>query len=385
MLFGRSFRDRNGGKPMAKQHRLRVIVGYDDEQKPIIKQIAAKSETALADMAVRTIIKSGRIVEFIPSLAEKLVVPPENPTGKTPLKNYITLWRSTYKQGLSPTTQVFYDSKQSIILRAFGKKFIEDIKPEEIQQFLNERAKSYKKKTVKDDLAFLKMVFDSAVSDEIISKNPARDRRINNPAEEGEETVSLTRAQVIAIQEAIPTLKDARERCLLGLLAYSSMRREELLALRWENIDFKSNTFEIKEALVYPRSRPTFKATKTKSGKRIFPMDIRLREILLSCRKENGLIICNDEGKPFTIHGYQKLWKTLSEHIELYGMTAINFRTTFATMAIASGVDIRTTQALMGHSDPKMTLKVYTKVEQTRLPAAMNQISSFLSDSKTVN
>jgi len=172
---------------------------------------------------------------------------------------------------------------------------------------------------------------------------------------------------------------------LLGLLAYSSMRREELLALRWENIDFKSDTFEIKEALVYPRSRPTFKATKTKSGKRIFPMDIRLREILLSCRKENGLIICNDEGKPFTIHGYQKLWKTLSEHIELYGMTAINFRTTFATMAIASGVDIRTTQALMGHSDPKMTLKVYTKLEQTRLPAAMNQISSFLSDSKTVN
>ena len=55
------------------------------------------------------------------------------------------------------------------------------------------------------------------------------------------------------------------------------------------------------------------------------------------------------------------------------------------TTMVASGVDIRTTQALMGHSDPKMTLKVYTKVEQTRLPAAMNQISSFLSDSKTVN
>jgi len=61
-------------------------------------------------------------------------------------------------------------------------------------------------------------------------------------------------------------------------------------------------------------------------------------------------------------------------------MTAINFRTTFATMANASGVDIRTTQALMGHSDPKMTLKVYTKVEQTRLPAAVNRISAFLHD-----
>ena len=365
---------------MAKQHRLRVIIGYNDEQKPIIKQIAANSETALADMAVRAIIKSGRITDFIPVLKEMSVVPAEKPQAKTLLKDYIHLWHTTYKQGLSPTTNVFYDSKQAVILQTFGKTFVEDIKPDQIQQFLNERAKQYKKKTVKDDLAFLKMVLDSAVSDEIIAKNPARDRRIYNPAEEGEETAALTRCQINAIQEAIPRLEDVRERCLLGLLAYSSMRREELLALRWENIDFEANIFEIKAALVYPNSRPTFKATKTKSGKRIFPLDIRLREILLSCRQESGLIICNDEGKPFTIHGYQKLWKTLSEHIELYGMTAINFRTTFATMAIASGVDIRTTQALMGHSDPKMTLKVYAKVEQTRLPAAMNQISSFLSD-----
>lgn len=361
---------------MAKQHRLRVIISYDDDQKPIIKQIAANSETALADMAIKAIIKSGRIAEFMPDLITSLT----SPKQKTPLKDYIVRWRKTYKTGLSPTTEVFYDSKQSIIFKAFGDRFIEDLKTEEIQRFLNERAQKYKKKTVKDDLAFIRMVLDSAVCDGIIAKNPTRDKRISNPAEEGEETVALSREQIISIQEAIPKLADVREKCLLGLLAYTSMRREELLALRWENIDFQTNTFEIKAALVYPKSRPTFKSTKTKSGKRIFPLDVRLHEILLSCRKESGLIICTDEGTPFTIHGYQKLWKSLSEHIELYGMTAKNFRTTFATMAIASGVDIRTTQALMGHSDPKMTLKVYTKLEQTRLPSAINRISGFLSE-----
>lgn len=373
-------------EPMAKQHRLRVIVGYTEDNEPIIKQIAAPSETTLADMAIKAVIKSGRIAEFLPDLVNKLsqTQQPANPLReKTLLKDYIPRWRKTYKQGLSPTTEVFYDAKQSVIISAFGDRFIEDVTPGDVQSFLNERAKKFKKKTIKDDLAFLRMVLASAVQDGIISKNPAKDERIFNPAEEGEETVSLTRAQVIAIQEAIPRLEDARERCLLGLLAYSSMRREELLALRWENIDFQTNTFEIKAALVYPKSKPTFKATKTKSGKRTFPMDIRLREILLSCRKESGLIICDDEGKPFTLYGYQRLWDSLSKHIDLYGMTAINFRTTFATMAIASGVDIRTTQALMGHSDPKMTLKVYTKVEQTRLPAAVNKISSFLTDPQT--
>ena len=61
-------------------------------------------------------------------------------------------------------------------------------------------------------------------------------------------------------------------------------------------------------------------------------------------------------------------------------MTAINFRTTFATMAVASGVDIRTAQSLMGHSTPEMTLKVYTKKEESRLPAAVKQLEEFLQD-----
>ena len=54
-------------------------------------------------------------------------------------------------------------------------------------------------------------------------------------------------------------------------------------------------------------------------------------------------------------------------------MTAINFRTTFATMMVASEVDIKTTQTLMGHSTPDMTLKVYAKKEENRLPEAMKK------------
>ena len=58
-------------------------------------------------------------------------------------------------------------------------------------------------------------------------------------------------------------------------------------------------------------------------------------------------------------------------------MTAINFRTAFATMMVASGVDIKTTQALMGHSTPDMTLKVYAKKEESRLPEAMKKWRHF--------
>ena len=158
------------------------------------------------------------------------------------------------------------------------------------------------------------------------------------------------------------------------------MRREEILALKWESIDFDANTIHINQALVYPNSIPTLKQTKTKSSKRAFPMGETLRSILWTCKRDVGFVICDDEGKPFTLYGYQQLWESLGKHINLYGMTSRNFRTTFATMALASGVDIRTTQALMGHSDPKMTLSVYAKVEQSVLPKAVNTIAKFLGE-----
>ena len=76
-------------------------------------------------------------------------------------------------------------------------------------------------------------------------------------------TIALTRDQIKGIQDVIPTRADDRERCLIALLAYTSMRREEILALKWESIDFDANTIHINQALVYPNSIPTLKQTKS--------------------------------------------------------------------------------------------------------------------------
>ena len=107
-------------------------------------------------------------------------------------------------------------------------------------------------------------------------------------------------------------------------------------------------------------------------------MGKELFDILWNCRKDDGYLISKGDGHPITADGYRKLWKSLSSHIELYGMTAINFRTTFCTMMVASGVDIKTAQALMGHATPEMTLKVYAKQEESRIPDAIEKVSSFL-------
>lgn len=364
---------------MAKEHRMRVIIGTDDRGKSITRQLSARSELELADKVIRAVVASGRIKEFIP---DKAMAATEQPAQKkTNFKTYAEHWRSTYKKGREKNTDVFLTSKLHVLYQWFGDMDIEDIAASDVQNFLNERAAQYKKATVKGDWGVLKEILDSAVDDDIILKNPAKNRRLHNPAEEGGGTKALTKEQYMSILRAIPTLEDDRERCLIALLANTSMRREEALGLRWENVDFENRVIYIREALVFATTVSTKKKTKTESSERTFPMNEQLYSVLLGCRKEQGYVIPGRGDGPISSATYTRLWRSLEQHIELYGMTAINFRTTFATMAVASGVDIRTTQSLMGHSTPDMTLKVYAKQEDTRLPVAMVQMDAFLQGS----
>lgn len=363
--------------PMASKHRLRAVIGFDDTGAPIIKQISASSETALADAIVNAFIKSGRIRDFIS--IDKQTLPP----SKHLFSEYINYWRQTYKQGGAKSTQVFRDAKQTVLLNYFGNMDIEDIKVETVQQFLDFRAfkEGRSKVTVRADLVFLKELLDCAVKDGIIPTNPAKDSRINNNGEAGEGTRALTPAQYKAIRDSIPALTDDTERLALSLFAYTSLRREEAMALRWANVDFDTMVINIDSALTFVSGKADLKATKTKESKRPFPMSAELAEILKPLRRDFGFVISNsDKGEAMSVGTFRGLWKRLASHIELYGATPINFRTTFVTLGIAGGVDPRTMAKLCGHSNTNTTMNVYSKVVNDQLPQAMKTLDNYLSN-----
>ena len=85
------------------KHRLRVCIGYKDDDSPIIKQICATSEFELADLAARALLKSARRNEFVADVPVQKAIPL---FGK-----YATEWLKTYKKGkLKPTTLKGYVS-----------------------------------------------------------------------------------------------------------------------------------------------------------------------------------------------------------------------------------------------------------------------------------
>ena len=361
-----------GENIMSKEHRLRMQLGVNDDGTPIVRQIRGKSELELAENIIKAAIETGRIWDFMPRpvMAE--------PREKTLFSEYASRWRTTYKSGIAGNYDAYLDAKLSVLNRTFADKYIEDITSSDVQMWLNQRGTAVARKTLKGDWGLLKEILTSAVEDGLITKNPAKDRRLKNPAIDKGGTKALTKAQIASIQSSIPLLTEPRERLVMALLAYTSMRREELLGLRWENVDMENRLIHVCQAVTYPKSKPVVKGTKTDSSVRNIPIADALYEVLEPLAQASGYVLPGRGGKPVSEPTFRRLWKSIGEHIELYGATPINFRTTFATMAVASGVDIRTTQSLMGHSTPEMTLSVYTRQEDTRLPEAMKQMSGFL-------
>ena len=121
---------------MAKEHRIRVCVGCDDNGNAVTKRLSANDELSLADKVIEAVVKSGRIKDFLNTEIEfgpnelKLLEEAKQAQAekKTPFKGYITNWRRTFKSGKAANTEVFLTSKQNVLQRWFGEMAIEDIK-----------------------------------------------------------------------------------------------------------------------------------------------------------------------------------------------------------------------------------------------------------------
>lgn len=369
-------------EPEMKEIRLRVIIGKDENGAPILRRVGAYSETELADKVIKAVVESGRIAEFLPVASAAGTDEAPEPELH-PFSAYIDHWIEVFKTGLEATTDVFYKSKRNVLVRHFGDTPVEEIDVEAVQRFVSARAAEYSHTTVKADLGVLRDLLDAAVRDKLLEVNPAYDKRIKNTAPRGKGTTAFTAEQAADIQAHIPSLADPVQRCLLALLAYSSMCREELLGLKWENIDLEANVITINSAVVFAGGTVQ-KGTKNEFRTRPFPVCPALHDILAGCRRDAGYVIHGpDPGVPISSHHYRRLWKETAANINLYGLTARSFRTTFATLATASGVDAKTVSTLMGHSNTNTSMIHYIKPEARALGGAMDRINGYVSASKT--
>lgn len=147
---------------------------------------------------------------------------------------------------------------------------------------------------------------------------------------------------------------------LLGLLLYTGMRKGEVLALKWDDVDLDKNVIYVR------RSKWREIEGKTKSNKmRVIPINPKLRTILLDC-KNDSIFVNKFDSESSIRAAIKKITNGKSEKLHI-------FRHTFASYLINTGVSITVVKELLGHSDLTSTM-IYLHSDRNQLKSAVDKL-----------
>ena len=217
----------------------------------------------------------------------------------------------------------------------FKRKRIDEISGWDVERFKASRVKQVSKSTVNRELAVLKRLFTLAVDWNLVEKNPVKKVAMYRIEEKVMRVLSQDEEQKL-IDAAAPHFKS-----LIIVAINTGMRRGELLALQWEQVDLQSSMITIKQS---------------KNGKvRHIPINKKAQEALQSIPEPH-------EGHVFIYRGLPiKVVKTaFAGAVRRAGIlhcTLHSTRHTFATRLVLAGVDLATVMQLMGHASISTTMK----------------------------
>jgi integrase len=159
------------------------------------------------------------------------------------------------------------------------------------------------------------------------------------------------------------------------------MRRSELLALRWQDLDLDGAKLRVERSLEQTkRGGLVFKAPKTRHGRRTITLppsaiaELRAHwraqqeqrlALGLGRASEDALVFATWDGSTRSPNAFTKEWTRAMAEADLPGITFHSLRHTHASTLIASGLDVLTISRRLGHGSPAITLSVYGHLFKT--------------------
>lgn len=347
---------------MTMRFREKVRVGTDPQGNAIHKWATGNSHQEVLRATAKILLEYG-LVE-----GQQMKECPVSPY----LRDYIEEWFRLYKEPkLRHTTKSSYlNLIKKHIVPYFRNIRVEEINTTVLQTFYNEH-NDMAQSTVRQMRAILHQVFDLAVEDGFLQRNPTESKRVFIKARKEKRREVLSGRELLDIMNSLPRLRE-EDQALMGLLLFTGMRRGEVLGLRWEHIDWLRKVIYVQQSVTFRDNRPVVGETKSQAGNRVVPLHSGLECILRPQRQLGGFVIGGSA--PISEMSFKRTWERIGKTIDLRGATPHVFRHTYITMAASSGIDVKTLQAIAGHSDIRMTMDRYAHVLEDKVIAASAQI-----------
>ena len=333
---------------------LRTWVNIGTADEPNMKRVSGSTNDILNDNIVRAYVNSGKIWEFL-----KRNPASEVEHGET-FRKYVKSWISVYKSPKIRTNTMkdYRTMLNKYLLPEFGDTPFVDITTDDFQKFLNKNKDLSRKYLTNIKILFSEIAKD-AVEDGVIKKDPTDSRKLFIPSKKKMVRSALKKEQYLDVIQNLGQLK-GRLYLLMVLLTMSGLRRGEILGLRWEDFNWDEKYILVQRAVTFGTGVSVVGETKTESGIRKVPILKELREFLEPVKQDHGYVIqARGKDEPICASTFTRDWKKIKSTINIYSATPHVFRHTFLTLLAASGVDIKTIQAIAGHSNAEVTMRVY--------------------------
>ena len=317
-----------------------------------------------------------------------------NDTGLTKssamkLSDWLCEWHNIYLPNLEYRTKESYLERiNHRIIPTLGNIQLKALQASTIQKWINALSEELSPKSVQNIFNILKASLTKAVELKKLASNPCIG--IVLPKKQKYQADTYSNAE---IQQALSLAKGS-DMYLILLLTFSlGLRRGELIALTWDDVDFEKAEININKSSYTAKGQRKVKKPKTDAGIRTLALgsniinelkvaytEYRKRKLEMGNKfNDSNLVICKADGSPYHPDSLSNKWKRFIKKHNLKSIRFHDMRHTNATTLIAAGVDIKTVQARLGHSDISTTMNIYAHVTNDMNVNAAKKIDDIIS------
>lgn len=276
-------------------------------------------------------------------------------------------------------------------------KKIDEIVPEEIQQYLNSQ-KHLSDSSIKKEYQMFTQAFKLAINKGYIMRNPMINVIRPRSNKESKKVRALTLEEQQAFTEYLLSkdIEHCKYKNVFLLQMYMGLRVGEALALTNYDIDLKNRRINVHRTLTTDEDGRVMmgNTTKTYAGRRILPIPnylyphiVEQMRIAESDERNEEKLLFKPEYRKYTYRGNvnSELHRILERQFGIIDISTHSLRHTFGTRCIESGMQPVVVQRLMGHTDVSVTLNTYTSVFDKFKNKEIEKVNQYYMDENLIS
>ena len=373
-----------------------VYLGRDEAGKRRYKSVYARSPAELKEKETKVRLELGKGLDLM--------------SQRDSFSQWARDWlRMKERENISPRQLDNYRRAVELWEKELDGREIGQVRADDIERVLLALADNgLAQRTINMYRSAIRQIMRRAVG-RVIPANPAEQVELAAVGREAEQRRALTAEEQ---QWFFDTTHRAQPAAVIMML--SGLRRGELAALTWNDVDLNARTITVNKAVEYNSNGvPSLKhVTKAAAGMRTVDIPQKLVDYMCGMPRDGLLVIRSAHGGVMTESAWAKLWQSYMRVLnEKYGprtladlerlrsgkpgpkkldmtiphITMHWLRHTFCTLLYLAGVDVVQACAQMGHADVSTTLRIYTHLDAVHKRKSVDMLDLYLSGKKVEN